>query len=430
MATNDSIRLGVIIVVAFSILSMPASNPTQAQVKPSTASLNWPEFRGPTGDGYSLDADLPTDFSDPDIVRWKTPISGKGWSSPVIWDDQIWLTTATADGKTMSAICVELESGKIIHDLIIHENEEPDSCHPTNSYATPTPVIESGRVYLHFGSYGTTCLDVATGKQIWQRTDLPCNHFRGPASSPILYDDLLIVALDGFDHQYVVALNKLTGETVWKRDREIKYGTKNGDHKKAFGTASVFLVDEKPLLIYPSAVATIAYRPISGKTVWTVYHGGMNVSARPLMTDDGNVIIANGMGKMVAVDPRGEGDITDSNVAWSLTRAVIRKTSPLIINDRIFMVSDKGIASCINTANGKIVWQERLGGTFSASPIFDGKNIFAFDDDGKIHVFKPADQFEAVSKSKLGDGFRASPAISGNKMILRSKSHLYCVAKP
>ena len=395
----------------------------------SSAVQNWPEFRGNNGEGKSVGARLPTDLSDPSIVAWKITIPGKGWSSPVIQDGQIWLTTATRDGKKMSAICVDIETGDIVHDRVIHENENPAPCHPTNSYASPTPVIDAGKVYLHFGSTGTTCLDTKTGKQIWQRTDLPCNHLRGPASSPIVFENLLIVALDGVDQQYVVALDKDTGKTVWKRERDIKYPTKAGDYKKAYGTGTVFQIDDQPLLVYPSAVATIAYRPATGEPVWTVYHGGMNVSARPLLTKEGNIVVSNGMGRAVAVDPVGTGDITKSNIKWTIAKAVNKKASSLIIDDHLYMISDDGIASCVDTSDGRYVWQERLGGKFSASPIFDGEQIFAFDNKGTIHVFKPGDAFAPVAKSKLGDGFRASPAVSGNKLILRSLTHLYCLEK-
>jgi outer membrane protein assembly factor BamB len=391
---------------------------------------NWPAFRGEFGTGHAVGAGLPVDFSESKNAgktKWKTAIHGKGWSSPVVWGDQIWLTTATEDGKKMSALCVDLASGEIARDQVIHENESPNFCHPTNSYASPTPAIEEGRVYLHFGSYGTTCLDTNSGKTVWQRTDLKCDHFRGPASSPILYKDLLIVAFDGFDQQYVVALNKLTGETVWKRDREIDYGTDNGDLKKAYGTASVFNVDGQSLLICPSAIATIAYKPDTGETVWTVYHDGMNASARPQQTQNGMIVLANGMGKMIAVDPKGSGDITKSNIAWTLSKSAIKKPSPLIIDDKLFMVSDQGIATCVKTNDASIVWQERVGGKFAASPIYDGENIFAFDEDGWVHVLKTGDQFESIAKFQFGDGFRSSPAVAGNKLILRSLSHLYCI---
>lgn len=394
----------------------------------TTAQENWPEYRGPSGNGHAVGANLPVEVDPQQDVKWKTPIHGKGWSSPVVWGNQIWVTTATEDGKTMSAICVDLSTGKKRFDKVIHENESPEFCHPVNSYASPTPVIEKGRVYLHFGSYGTTCLDTQTGEKIWERKDLKCDHFRGPASSPILFDGLLIVAFDGFDVQYVVALDKLTGKTVWKTQREITYPSDNGDLKKAYGTGAIFEVNGEPLLVYPSAVATIAYRPKTGVPVWTVYHGGMNASARPVRTKLGLVILTNGMGRMIAVNPDGSGDITNTNIAWTSTKSVAKKSSQLVVGNRIYMVSDKGVVSCFDPSTGEPVWQERVKGSFAASPIFDGDKILAFSDDGVIYTFKPGAQFELLGKSKLGDGFWSSPAVVGNQMILRSMSHLYCVS--
>jgi outer membrane protein assembly factor BamB len=392
------------------------------------AQEHWPEFRGPTGDGYTQGIGLPLDVGDSANLKWKTPIHGKGWSSPVIWGEQVWLTTATEDGKQMSAICVDLESGEIIRDQVIHENTDPGFCHPTNSYASPTPAIQEGRVYLHFGSYGTTCLNTKTGEIVWQRTDLECDHFRGPASSPILHDDKLIVAFDGFDVQYVIALDTQTGETVWKTERDINYGTNNGDLKKAYGTGSVFHIDGRSVLVYPSAVATIAYDVQTGKPIWTVYHEGMNASARPVISKSGLVILTNGMGKMVAVKPSGEGDITASNTVWKISKGVAKKSSQLIIEDRLYMISDKGIASAIDVATGKVVWQERIGGVFSASPVFDGEKIFAFSESGDVHVLKPGDAFSPLGQSKLGSGFKASPAVVKGQMILRGFANLYCVS--
>ncbi len=171
------------------------------------AQTNWPEYRGPNGDGQAPNAKLPVSL-DESRVRWKTPIHGKGWSSPVVWGDQVWLTTATEDGTRMSVICVDRHSGNIVHDIVVKENSDPAFCHPMNSYATPTPVIEEGRIYVHFGSYLTACLDTKTADLIWIREDLECDHYRGPASSPILHDGKLFIAYDGFDVQYVVAFDK------------------------------------------------------------------------------------------------------------------------------------------------------------------------------------------------------------------------------
>jgi len=396
---------------------------------------NWPEFRGPTGDGLAIGTEIPLKIDEQSRVKWKTKIHGKGWSSPVIWGEQVWLTTATPDGTRMSVICVDINSGEIVRDIVVHENKDPAFCHSTNSYASPTPAIEDSRVYLHFGSYGTTCLDTKTGKQIWQRKDLECDHFRGPASSPILHENMLIVAYDGFDQQYVVAFNKENGETIWKRNREIKYDKDNGDWKKAYCTGAIFDIDGKKLLVYPSASATIAYEVETGKPAWTVYHDGMNASARPIMTNNGLLVLTNGMGKMVAVDPKfepgseGSEDISKTNIKWRADKAIARKSSQLAIDKRVYMISDKGIASCLDQDTGEAVWQERIGGKFAASPIFDGEKIMVLSEDGTIHFFKPSDQFESLGKSKLGDGFMASPAFSGKRMILRSKSHLYCISK-
>jgi outer membrane protein assembly factor BamB len=403
----------------------------------SVAQSNWPEFRGPTGDGHvpeASQASLPTEFSKTKTasknLKWAVPIHGKGWSSPVIWNEQIWLTTAAPDGRTMSVICAELETGKLVHDFVLYENESPAFCHPENSYASPTPAIEKGRVYVHFGSYGTAAIDSATGKVIWNRRDLECDHFRGPASSPILFENLLIVAFDGFDQQYVIALDKANGKTVWKTERDIDYQTENGDLKKAYGTASVFEIDGQSLLVCPSAIATEAFDPITGKRKWIVYHSGMNVSARPVLTGGGRVLLTNGMGQMVAVDPTGTGDITETGIAWKTSKTVPKKSSLLIVENRIYMVDDKGVMSCLDPETGKPVWQKRVGGTFAASPIYADGKIWFCSREGKVYLIHPGEEFDLVAENSLGkrgEGFWASPAVSGNRLILRSVTELYCV---
>jgi outer membrane protein assembly factor BamB len=224
----------------------------------------WPEYRGPHGDGHAVATRLPVRWSEKENIRWKTAIHGKGWSSPVVWGNQIWMTTAPEDGKERFAVCVDRRTGKMLHDIKVFDDPKPAFCIAFNSYASPTPAIEAGRVYVHFGSCGTACLDTATGKTLWSRRDLPCDHWRGPGSSPILYKGLLFILFDGYDRQYVVALDKRTGKTVWKRDRDIDYGTDNGDLKKAYGTPSVINVAGKPQLVSSAAAATLAYDPFTG----------------------------------------------------------------------------------------------------------------------------------------------------------------------
>lgn len=398
---------------------------------PSAASgEHWPQFRGPAGDGQAARADLPLTWSESEHVRWKVPIAGKGWSSPVIWGDQVWLTTASEEGHKMYAVALDRATGKVQHERLVFENEKPRFCHPTNSYASPTPVIEAGRIYVHFGSYGTACLDTSSGRTLWQRRDLPCNHWRGPGSSPILEGQALIVAYDGYDQQYVVALDKETGETLWKRDRNIDYGTDNGDRKKAYSTCTVIEYEGRRQVISPSAVETVSYDPATGKEWWRVRHGGMNAAARPLF-GHGLVYISAGSGPyaLIAVRPDGSGDITDSHLVWNSNKSAPKRPSQLLVGEHLYMINDSGVASCIAATTGELVWQQRLGGSYRASPIVASGRIYFFSLEGKAHVVAAESTYKHLGENSLDHGFQASPAVAGNELYLRSTQHLYCIGK-
>ena len=396
----------------------------------AAAETNWPQFRGPRGDGQSPNTGLPTTWSETENIRWKTPIHGKGWSSPVVWGNQIWMTTATPDGKERFAVCVDLASGKIVHDVRVLDVLDPQYSHEMNSHASPTPVVEEGRVYVHFGSTGTMCLDTQSAKILWLRQDLPCDHHRGAASSPIVHENLLIVPFDGVDIQYIVALDKATGHTVWKRDRNIAYKSDNGDIKKAYGTCAIIEAAGRKQLIAPSAEATISYDPLTGEELWRVRHGGMNVSARPLF-GNGKLILNTGAGglKLLAVRPDGKGDVTDTHIDWTYGKTVPTRPSQLLIGERLFMVNDSGIASCVDAKTGEMLWQHRFGGDYSASPVFVDGKIYFFSEDGVTPVIEPSGEFKLLAENRLGDGYMASPAVVGNSRILRSRSHLYRVEK-
>ena len=391
---------------------------------------NWPNFRGPRHDNRAPEADVPVTWSESSNVAWKTPLPGRGWSSPVVWGKRIWMTTATEDGKQMSVLCVDLETGKLLRDQLLFENEEPRFCHEMNSYASPTPVVEDGRVYAHFGSYGTACLDADTGKVLWQRRDLPCDHFRGPGSSPVAYRDTLIIHYDGFDFQYVVALDKKTGRTVWKTDRDIDYGTDNGDIFKAYCTPLVVTIDGQDQLISPASKATLAYDPSTGEEIWRVRYGGFSATAQPLF-DGQRLYLNTGFSKadMLAVRPGGKGDITDTHVLWTVKKTIGSKPSQVLWEGRIYNVSDKGIASCIDAKSGKELWSERLKGQFSSSLLLAGGRIYLFNHEGQAWVLKPGDTFEAEAVNKLDDGCLASPAVVGNTLLVRTKTHLYALRK-
>jgi outer membrane protein assembly factor BamB len=388
---------------------------------------NWPQFRGPHTDGHSDATKLPLTWSEKENVVWKTAIHDKGWSSPVVWGDQVWLTTATAKGHEMYAVCVDRATGKVVHDLKVFEVESPDPLNnPTNTYATPTPAIEEGRVYVHFGSYGTACLDTKTAKVLWQRRDLKCNHWRGPASSPILYGDLLILTFDGYDLQYVAALDKKTGKTVWRKDRSLDYGKLDGDNKKGYSTPSVLTVNGKPQLVSPSAVGTVAYDPQTGEELWKVHHGGMNVAAPPLY-GGGKVILCTGDGglKLLGVRPDGRGDVTKTHIDWTLSKNVPSRSSPILAGDLLYMTSNDGILSCVEPKTGEVVWTERLRGAFWASPLCAAGRLYLFNDTGTTYVGEPGRAWKKLAENKLDDGCMASPAVAGESLFIRTKTHLY-----
>lgn len=390
---------------------------------------SWKQFRGDDGNGLALDAHLPTEWSAEKNIVWKTPIHGRGWSSPVIADGEIWLTTATEDGLQMSVVCIDFNSGAIKHDLLLFENTEvqPDY-HLTNSYASPTPVIENDRVYVHFGTYGTACIDRTRASVLWQRRDLPCNHFRGPGSSPIVYRNLLIFHMDGFDYQYAIALNKQTGETVWRKEREVEYGTDNGDFFKAFSTPILISVNGQDQLISPASMSCIALEPETGKEIWRVRYEQHSTTVRPLY-DGKRIYLSTGFGKggaqLMCVRADGHGDVTNTHIDWVQTMNIGSKPSPVLVKGRLFDVTDDGILVRLDLQTGDIVWRERLTGKFSASLMATDEYLYAFDHDGKSYVFTVQDQPQRVAENTLPDGCNASPAVVGDSLIVRTTSHLY-----
>ncbi len=399
---------------------------------PSRAALadDWTEYRGPGGTGLAANSNPPVEWSESSHIRWKTAVPGKAWSSPVVLGEQIWLTNADEEGKRLSAVCIDKSTGRVLRDLLVFENEKPQFCYPFNSYASSTPTIEKGRIYAHYGSHGTACLDTQTGKTLWTRRDLPCDHYRGAGSSPVVFENLLLLQFDGFDVQYVIALDKRTGKTVWKRDREIDYQGADGDAKKAYGTPKIIEVDGRIQAVSSGAGATIAYDPRTGDELWRLRHGGMNTAARPLYAD-GLAYLFTGDGgmKLAAMHPEGRGDVTESGLAWKFDENVPSRTSPLIVDGLLFMVNEKGIATCLDAKTGKKVWTERLLGEFTSSLVSAGGRIYAFDQNGASFVFSAGREFKLLAENRLDDGCMATPAIVGDSLIVRTKTHLYCIAE-
>lgn len=396
-------------------------------VSATSGGPNWPGFRGPTGDGRSDASQAPLHWSETEHVLWKTPIPGHGWSSPVVWGQQVWVTTGTPDGKELFALCLDLATGRVVRTVKVFDVEQP---HPKimaeSSYASPTPVIEEARIYVHFGTYGTACLSTSDGATIWERRDLTLDHKEGAGASPALWGDLLILPCDGQDVQYLIALDKKNGKTVWKTERSADFRDTVPYQRKAYATPLVADLAGKPQLISVGARAAYSYDPSSGKELWKVrYKGWSNVSGP--VCGHGLVFLNGGFGglELLAVRPDSAGDVTDSQVAWKLSRNVPKLSSPVLVGDHLFLCSDKGVAGCIEARTGKVLWQERLGGNQSASPVFAAGRVYFAGEDGRTTVLRAGTIFEVLAVNPLKGMMKASPAVVGKALILRTETQLY-----
>jgi outer membrane protein assembly factor BamB len=403
--------------------------------------VDWPEFRGPYGDGHvSAPGDqpigLPLHWSDTENVKWKTPIPLRGWSTPVVMGGQVWLTTATIDGHDFYAIAVDAGTGKMLFDqhLFHADNPEPlGNGASMNCYATPSPVIEAGRVYVHFGRFGTACLDTATGQTLWKREDIQCRHYRGPSSSPVLFENLLILTLDGADVQYCIALDKQTGQTVWKTDRSVVWNdadvpgqmAKDGDLRKAHSTPLIVNANGKMQMLTGGAKAAYGYDPRTGKELWKIQYADWSVAPRPLF-DQGTAFFVTGLMKteLWAVKTDGQGDVTDTKVLWKLKTHVGKYASPLLVDGLLYTASDESFVTCVDAATGETVWTERIGGKYAASPVYADGRLYFFSQEGTTTVLKPGRTFEALATNTLSGGFMASPAVGGKAFFLRTKTDL------
>ncbi len=405
---------------------------------PIHAGENWPQFRGPNGDGHSDATSLPLALGEGVNVKWKTPTHGKAWSSPVIWGNEVWLTTATEDGKELGVMAFDKTTGKVLHDKVLFHVAEPQFCHKFNSYASPTPVIEEGRLYVSFGSPAIACLDTKTCAVLWERRDFVCNHFRGAGSSPIIWNGLLFLNFDGSDHQFIVALDKKTGKTVWEDQRSADYKDlqpdgkpeADGDWRKAFGTPHVIEWNGRPLLLSSGAKAHYAYEPATGKEVWRFATDGVHSAASRPVVGHGMWFLTPGFGKknqMIALKLGGSGVLDESSVAWRAVKAAPTKPSLLLDGDYIYAVDDKGIAWCLEAKTGEVKWSQRIGGDYSASPLLAAGRLYFFSENGSVTVVAAAPEFKKLGEGKFDDGFMAAPAVSGKALFLRTRSALYRV---
>jgi outer membrane protein assembly factor BamB len=396
---------------------------------------NWTHFRGSNLNGISRETVVPTIWNDTTNIVWKTKIEGIGLSSPVIYGDQVWLTTATEGGKKLFGVCFNFLTGEEIHNIKIFEPEKVYSIHMINSYASPTPCIEQGFVYVHFGSYGTACLKTKDGSIVWKRTDLKCNHAQGAASSPIIYKNLLILHLEGIDIQYIVALNKETGKTVWMKERPKEcYDKLENTGKKAYITPIIINVNGKDLLISNGSAVSIAYNPETGAEVWRIVQGENSTVSMPIFENGtlffftGSVTPAAGekYTELLAVDPKGSGNITGSHVLWRVRTKDEQVVSPLIKDGLIYTIDSMEWLFCLDAKTGQIVYSKKLTGNYLSSPIYAAGNIYLNSTNGSTLIIKEGRTLKIVATNRLnGMNIYATPAFLRNSIIMRAGSYLY-----
>jgi outer membrane protein assembly factor BamB len=398
---------------------------------------DWTHFRGSHLDGISLDQHTPTVWSESTHVAWKTEIKGRGWSSPVVLGDQIWLTTAALDGKEMFGIGVDFKSGKILFDLPLFKQDKGLRKHSVNSYATPTPCIEEGYVYMHFGSSGTACVNTKDGSIVWSRQDLVCDHVQGPGSSPILYKQFLILHYEGSDRQFIVALDKKTGKTIWEAERPKElYDRLQPIGKKAYTTPIVITAGDRDVLISNGSAVCIAYDVMTGKEVWRVVQGEDSTIAMPL-AEHGVLYFYTSFvappggekyAELLAVDPTGTGDVTNSHVKWRARTPILQLLTPLIKDGIIYTVDTKNVLLVLDARDGALLYSKKLEEKYNSSPVYAAGRIYLTSVKGKTLILKAGKSLEIVAENSLPGEVFATPALVRNSIVFRNASSLYRIS--
>jgi outer membrane protein assembly factor BamB len=405
----------------------------------SSQEKNWTQFRGSNLNGMAISENIPLKW-DESVIKWKTEIHDKGYSSPVVYNNQIWVTTATTDGKKLYAVCLDYQTGKIIYDLLVFTPEVVEGKHSLNTYASPTPCIEKDKVYVHYGSMGTACINTADGSIVWKRTDLKCKHVQGPASSPIIYKNMLILHFEGTDVRFIVALDKTNGQTIWRSDRPAEpYEPLQEIGRKAYITPIIVNVKGRDMLISDGSAVCIAYDPNTGREIWRVVDGAESTIAMPF-TENGVVfwyagyMVADDGSKytnLLAVNPDGSGDITRTNVIWKKRDELSRNHSltPVIKDGLIYTVNTFNKLMCIDAASGEEVWSKHLLSNYDASPIYVNGNIWFFSVKGEVLTIKEGRKYEVIASNKMESGIWATPAVLRNSIIVRTQNYLYRISQ-
>ena len=442
-------RLGYSIVTLALLSTALTSGIALAEALPS-----WSQWRGPAGQGHAPAAkDLPLAWSESENVAWKTPLEGKGWSSPVLADGRLWLTTAVetplseaekaerlanvenssslqvSGPVSLRAVCLDATSGKALHDIELFRQSQPDPIHSLNSYASPSPILDGGRLYCHFGTNGTAAVDAATGAILWSHTLQKIKHENGAGGTPVLFGNRLIFDCDGSDQQYIVALDTATGEVAWKTERS---GERNPEPqlKKAYGSPIVTEIDGRAVLLSTGADWLYAYDPADGRELWKQAYGvlGFSIVPRPIVGHGMAFISTSFMQPELLAVKLPTGDALPE-IAWRVKKSVPNIPSPILVGDEIVMVSDKGVATCLDADSGEVRFSERLGGNFCSSPLYADGRIWVGNREGQTFILTPGKEFHVEATNQLDGEIMATPIAVGPALFLRTDKAVYRIEK-
>lgn len=388
----------------------------------------WLQFRGTLGDGVTQVVDLPTSWSSTENVRWRCELPGEGWSSPVIQGGRIYLSTAIENStgeRELALLVVDAKEGKLAQQIkLFTEPASAPKIHSKNSHASPTPIVAGDRIYLHFGHQGTACVK-SSGDIVWQNDKLKYPPVHGNGGSPVLVGKSLIFSQDGGEQGKVIALNADNGELLWETPR-------NAEATKKFSFCTPLVLESfgKPQVILPGSNVVQALDPATGQEIWRVRYEGYSVIPKPIVAG-GMIMVCTGYDRpvLIAIKPNGQGDVTDSHVAWQVKAGVPHTPSLCTKDGLLFMVSDAGIASCLDAKTGEEIWKERIGGNFSSSPLLSGDKLYLLNEEGDTTIIRADRKFERLSKNSLGDRTLASMAVIDNDLLIRSKTALWRIGK-
>ena len=399
----------------------PAAEPTRPEVAPA----DWPWWRGPTLDNVSRDKAAATRWSRTENVVWRTPVPGRGHSSPILWGDRLFLTTADEAAQTQRVLAFDRKTGKPLWDTVAHTGGF-EKKHEKNSHASATPACDGERVYSAFvnsAALHVTATDL-DGKVVWQQKAGPYDSQHGYGSSPVLYRQRVIVVADSMKGSFMAALDRATGKTVWRVDRPVT--GRNGSYESPL----IATLAGKPQLVIEGTRVTTSYDPDTGKVLWTCFGPAEVTGCTPAC--DGERVFATGgfpEREVLAIRADGSGDVTRSHVAWRTKKGVTYVPSPVYHAGRLYIVNDTGVATCFDAKTGREVWSERLGGAFTSSPVLVGDLLYVTNEQGKTFVLKTGDKYERVAVNDLGEGVLATPAVAGGRIYVRTADALYCIGR-